>query len=246
MELASPSQEPGFVRHLQQNALATVIRSLAAENDPACLLDTQGTFLFVNDAWDRHALANGGAPACLGSSLIGSSWLGHIRGEEVQRFHAALFARALRSHSPRPRPVIQVGESNTPTTAALVSCRFEPVLQAGEPFAISVVHSMLRERPVAEVYDLVEGPADAYRHPAGGIIQCSCCRRFRNPSQPDRWDFVPSLLAEPLIATQTVCELCGELHYVGIEPAPGEPAQALTPGTLASRTLHAPWLAGRA
>src|SRR3990172_1561350 len=96
------------VRNLHHHALATVIRALAAENSPSCLLDTQGTFLFVNDAWDRHALTNGGAPSCLGSSLIGTPWLGYIRGEEVQRLHAALFERALDSRSPRPRPIIQV------------------------------------------------------------------------------------------------------------------------------------------
>jgi hypothetical protein len=215
------------VRNLQQNALATVIRGLASENSPGCLLDTQGTFLFVNDAWDRHALANGGAPACLGSSLIGTRWLDHIRGAEVQRLHAALFERTLRSRGPRPRPIVQVGESNTPTTAALVSSRFELVLQGGEPLALSIVHATLRERPIAEVYDVVEGPMDAYRQSGGALVQCSCCRRVRHPAEEGRWDFVPSLLAEPLLATQTVCELCGQLHYVGTEPAPGEPAQPL-------------------
>jgi hypothetical protein len=227
------------VRHLQQNALATVIRGLAAEKSPACLLDTQGTFLFVNDAWDRHALQNGGAPGCLGAALIGTSWLTHIRGEEVQRFHAALFERALRSRSPRPRPVIQVGESNTPTTAALVSSRLELIQQGDEPFAVSVVHTTIRERPVAEVYELVEGPPDAYRQPGGKIVQCSCCRRVRHPSDGGRWDFVPSLLAAPLVATQTVCELCAELHYVGVELAPSEPAPALATGSPAARCVHA-------
>jgi hypothetical protein len=215
------------VRHPQQNALATAIRGLAAEKSPSCLLDTQGTFLFVNDAWDRHAMANGGAPACLGASLIGTPWLAHIRGDEVRQHHAALFQRALRSRAPHPRFVIQVGESNTPTTAALVSSRLELVLQGSEPVAISIVHSTLRERPIGEVYDLVESPSHVYRHPGGEIVQCSCCRRVRAPGEPDRWDFVPALVAEPPAATQTVCELCGQLHYVGVEPAQGEAAGPL-------------------
>ncbi len=217
------------MRHPQQNALATVIRGLASDKSPACLLDTQGTFLFVNDAWDRHAITNGGAPACLGASLIGTSWLRHIQGEEVRRLHAALFERALRSHGPHPRPVIQVGESNTPTTAALVSTRLELVLQSGEPLAIRIVHTTIRERPIAEVYELVEGSADAYRNPGGEIVQCSCCRRVRDPAEHDRWDFVPALLAEPPTAGQTLCELCSELHYVGIEPEPGELPHLLIP-----------------
>lgn len=215
------------MRQPRQNALATVIRGLAAEKSPACLLDTQGTFLFVNDAWDRHAMANGGAPACLGASLIGTPWLAHIRGEEVRRYHAALFQRALRSRAPHPRPVLHVGESNTPTTAALVSSRFELVLQGGEPVAISIVHATLRALPIGEVYELVESPSHAYRHPGGEIEQCSCCRRVRAPGEPDRWDFVPALVAEPPAATQTVCELCSQLHHVGVEPAQCELAHPL-------------------
>jgi hypothetical protein len=215
------------VRHPQHNTLATVIRGLAAEKSPACLLDTRGIFLFVNDAWERHALANGGAPGCLGSTLVGTSWLEHIRGDEVRRLHSDLLERALRSRGPHARPVIQVGESNTRSTAALVSTRFEVVPQDGSPLAIRIVHATLRERPIAEVYDLVEKPAGAYRDGGGEIVQCSCCRRVRDPAEPDRWDFVPALLAGPLAAAQTVCDLCSQLHYVPVDGAADETSHPL-------------------
>jgi hypothetical protein len=198
--------------------LASVIRGLAAERSPACLLDPRGSFLFVNEAWDQHALANGGAEACVGSSLIGTFWLNHIRGEQVRRLHAELLDQALRPRGSRPRPLIQVGESNTPTTAALVSTRFAPVLtHAGEPIALGIVHSIVRERPVGEVYEMVERPADLYRDPAGQITQCSCCRRVRFWAEPEQWDFVPELLARPQAALFALCELCGELHYHGVD-----------------------------
>jgi len=197
----------------QHNALATVIRSLAAENSPACLLDTQGTFLFVNDAWDRYALENGGAPTCLGSSLIGTSWVGHIKGEEARRIHATLLERAVRARGPQLRPITQVGEANTATTAALVSTRLEPVLQAGEPIAVRIVHRTVRVRPIDEVYEVVHRLADCYRDASGAILQCSCCRRVRDPADPERWDFVPELLERPPRFTLGVCELCAELHY---------------------------------
>lgn len=228
------------MRNPPQNALASVIGTLAAEKSPACLLDTQGTFLFVNEAWDRHAAANGGTPGCLGESLIGTTWLGHIRGERVRQLHAALLDQALRSRGPQLRPVVQVGESNTPTIAALVSSRFEPVLQGSEPVAIRVVHATLRERPVSEVYDLVDRPAEAYRHPDGAIVQCSCCRRVRDPSDPERWDFVPALVAEPLATAHEVCELCGELHFVGLEAPIGDPRIAVVPAVVPARACHGP------
>jgi len=195
------------------NALATVIRSLAAESSPACLLDTQGTFLFVNDAWDRYALENGGAPGCLGSSLIGTCWLDHIKGPEARQIHATLLDRAVRTRGPHPRPVTQVGEANTATTAALISTRLEPVLQGGEPIAVRIVHRTVRVRPIAEVYEVVQRSADAYRDGTGAIAQCSCCRRVRDLAEPERWDFVPELLNGPQWFTHCVCELCAELHY---------------------------------
>lgn len=209
------------MRSFQHNALATVIRSLAAEKNPACLVDTQGTILFVNDAWERQAEANGGAPGCLRAALIGTSWLGHIRGDAVRQIHAALLERILRARGPHARSVTQVAESNTPTTAALVSARLEQVLQGGEPVAVSIAYATLRERPIDEVYELVDRPADAYRDAAGDIVQCSCCRRVRDPADPERWDFVPRLIAEPPPTVQAVCALCGELHLV-----PGAPAHA--------------------
>ncbi|HUK66780.1 MAG TPA: hypothetical protein VLV17_08115 [Anaeromyxobacteraceae bacterium] len=202
----------------QHQLLASVIRELAAERSPACLLDPRGSFLFVNEAWDQYALANGGAPSCLGSSLIGTNWLDHIRGVEVRRLHADLLARALHPRGARPRPLIQVGESNTPTTAALVSSRFAPLIaHGGEPVALSIVHSVVRERPIEEVYDVVHRPADSYRNGQGQITQCSCCRRVRDWSEPERWDLVPEVLTRPFAGALALCELCGELHYNGVD-----------------------------
>jgi hypothetical protein len=190
------------------HALATAIRSLAAEKEPACLLDTRGTFLFVNEAWDRHASAAGGT---LGTAIIGTRWLDHLQGEEVRRAHEQLLARALTP--PHPRSLVQVGEANTGTRAALLSTRFEPVLQHGEPLGVRVVNTVVRERPIEEVYDVVHRPTDAYRQADGAIVQCSCCRRVQDPGEPERWDLVPELLQLPVASRHALCELCAELHY---------------------------------
>ena len=172
----------------------------------------------MNEAWDQHALANGGAPACLGSSLIGTSWLSHIKGAEVRRLHAEILARAFHPRGTHPRPIIQVGEANTASTAALVSTRFTPVLsQGGEPVALSIVHTVVRERPIGEVYEVVVASPEAYRDGQGQITQCSCCRRVRAHTEPARWDFVPELLSRPQTVVLALCDLCGELHYSGID-----------------------------
>jgi hypothetical protein len=193
--------------------LTVAIRHISRERSPACLLDPGGSFLFVNDAWDHHALENGGGPSCLGASLIGTRWLDHIRGEEVRRRHEELLARALRARPPRPRRVTHVAESNTPTRAALISTRLEPVLvPCGEVVAVAIVHGVVRDRPIEEVYDLVDRPLDAYRDASGEVTQCSCCRRMRDPAEPERWDLLPALLASPQPVSHGLCELCAELH----------------------------------
>ena len=196
-----------------QNALSTAIRALAAERHPACLLDTQAAFLFVNEAWDRRAIEGGQDPSTLGGALIGTSWLVSVAGEEARRRRADLFERALRARAPR-RAVTQVGEWNTPSTAALLSTRLEPVLvNGGDAIAISVVHTVVRERPIAEVYDVVDRPAGSYRVEGGAIVQCSCCGRVQDPEQLDCWEFVPALLRAPKPVTHVICDLCAALHY---------------------------------
>jgi hypothetical protein len=204
---------PGVRPVAHQNVISTAIRALAAERHPACLLDTQAAFIFVNEAWDRRAIEGGQDPSALGGELIGTSWVVHVAGEQARRRRAELFERALRGRGAR-RAVVQVGEWNTPTTAALLSTRLEPVLvNGGDAIAISVVHTIVRERPIAEVYEVVDRPAGSYRVEGGAIVQCSCCGRVQDPEQPDRWDLVPALLLAPGPATHVICDLCAALHY---------------------------------
>lgn len=200
------------VRH---SALATAIRSLAAERNPGCLVDAQGAILFVNEAWERHAAEHPGAAGEAGEPLVGTRWLDHVGGEAVRDRCAALFARALEPAGPRPRAVTQVSERNTPQTAALVSTRLEQVLNAGEPVGVRIVHAVVRERPISEVYEVVARAAESYRDAEGRITQCPCCGRLRDPSDAERWDLVPEALAGAAPRAQAVCGYCAELHLGG-------------------------------
>ncbi len=190
-------------------ALATVIRGLAAEKNPGCLLDPCGTFLFVNEAWDRHGAATGNGAA--GSTAIGTSWLDHVQGDEVRRIHAALLERVQRV--PHPRALVQVAEANTSTRAALLATRFEPVLQQGDLLGVRVELTVVRERPIEELYEVVHRAPDACRQPDGAVVLCACCRRVRDPADAARWDLVPELMELPITVRHELCELCAELHY---------------------------------
>jgi hypothetical protein len=207
---------------LQPIALADVIRRLSALRDPACLLDHAGTYLFANEAWDPGPVpgANGSGPG--GRALVGRSWLDGFPSDEVRRLHAEFLFSALKPPpGTRRRALVHVLERNTPASAVLVAMKMEPVVLDGGPVAVAITHTAVRERPIDEVYPVVEKPTEAYRDAAGTVTQCACCRRMRDPavSEEEAWELVPALVESPPEgAVQALCGLCRELHYG--QPAP--------------------------
>jgi hypothetical protein len=202
----------------QHSPLSEVIRRLSAVREPACLLDSSGNFLFVNDAWDRADPEAG--PTGPAEELVGTSWLDRFQAEEVRRLHAEFLFHALKPPpGTRPRPEVHIVERNTPTSAVLVAMRMEPVVLDGGPVAVAITHTAVRERPIDEVYPPVERSADELRDESGRVTQCACCRRLRDPRERDRWDLVPALMERPPEGSaQALCGLCRELHY-------GQPAE---------------------
>jgi hypothetical protein len=196
---------------------ADEIGLLARQDDPALLLARSGTILFVNDAWDRFAGANGGDLLVTARALVGSCWFDQIAGEEPRRLHRLLLERAARRLGSGQRgSLVQLGESNSPRLARLVATVLTPVAAAdGEVACLAIVHRLVRERPLAEVYPLVAAPAERWRAPHG-IVQCSCCRRVQRPEEPAEWDLSLELLSRPTADTRfAYCAFCLALHYPG-------------------------------
>lgn len=191
------------------------IRHLAHLKDPALLLDREGTILFANEAWDRFARENGGGERVDSSALVGTRWIDHISGEAPRRLHRLLLERALRRLGPASGGgVVQLNESNSPTMARLVATHLEPIETPGGQVGVALVHRLVREVPVAEVYPIAAGEESRWRDDDGGVEQCSCCRRVRRPDEPEEWDLVPGLVAEPPARVRfAYCALCLELHY---------------------------------
>ena len=204
-------------------AFADEVRLLAHEKDPALLLDRDGVILFVNDAWDRFARENGGGERVAASTLVGTRWFDHIAGDVPRRLHRLLFERAVRRLGPASHGgVVQLNEANGPDTARLVATHLEPVLGPNDSLTgIAVIHRVVRELPLSDVYPLAAGDDSRWTGPDGQIEQCSCCRRVRRPDEPEEWDLVPGLVAEPPGSVRFgYCALCLELHYaagVGVE-----------------------------
>jgi len=194
---------------------ADEVRLLAQAAEPALLLDRSGVILFVNEAWDRFARRNGGHELATSRGLLGSRWFDQIAGEEPRRFHRLLLERAARRLGPgRDGAVVQLNESNTPELARLVATELRPLDGAdGEVNSLAIFHRLVRQRPLADVYPAVEGPPERWRG-AGGIIQCSCCRRVQRPDEPAEWELSIPLLSTPSTDTHFgYCALCLALHY---------------------------------
>lgn len=205
------------VRPLQRPvAFAEEVRILAHERDPALLLDAEGTILFVNEAWDRFARENGGGERVGAASLVGTRWFDHLSGEAPRRLHRLLFQRAARRLGPAAGGgVVQFTEANGPATARLVATHLDPISGPGGGLTgVAVVHRLVRELPLAEVYPVATGDQARFRGEDGAVEQCSCCRRVRRPEEPEEWDLVPGLVAVPPAGVRfDYCALCLELHY---------------------------------
>jgi hypothetical protein len=195
------------------------VRLLARLDDPALLLERSGVILFVNLAWDRFALANRGDELVMSRGLLGTRWFEQIAGEEPRRLHRVLLERAARRRGPgRGGAVVQLNESNTPDLARLVATELRPVPgPGGEVVSLAIVHRLVRQRPLDEVYPQVEGAPERWRGEEG-IVQCSCCRRVARPEDPDEWDLSIDLLLEPAPDTCfAYCPLCLSLHHPASE-----------------------------
>jgi hypothetical protein len=196
-------------------AIPSAVHHLSYTADPGCLLDADGTILFVNGAWERIALENGVGDRCLADALVGTRWLDHVAGDAPRRVHRDLFERALaRFRSGCGAPVSLVGEANGPEVARLVSTRLVPIVPVqGVLAAISVVHRTVRELPIGAVYPVARRPGQSYRNARGVVEQCSCCRRTKRPGPWDEWELVPDLVARvPPRTYFGYCPLCAELH----------------------------------
>lgn len=212
--------------------LASEIRLLAQRAEPALLLDRTGIILFVNEAWDRFAFANGGNVLVTSRGLVGTCWFDQIAGKEPRRLHRLLLERAARRLGPRRNgSVVQLNESNTPELARLVATELTPMVGSeGEVVSLAITHRLVRERPLAGVYPPVDSPPERWRGEYG-IIQCSCCRRVARPEDATEWDLSIELLARPTADTHfAYCPLCLELHApagAGAEQEPDEPSARL-------------------
>lgn len=204
---------PSSMNEADSHALLNDVRNvLAAERDSACLLDTAGRILFCNEAWDRFAVANGGAPGALAGAVVGRLWSSCLVGTVVVQEFSTVLGRALAGDA-----LSVATECNTADVGRILMCQFQPVQAVpGAPVrGVAIIYNVIRSVPIAQLHE-PHPPDDRLYIDARGLMHmCAVCRRVRRGDAPDhRWDFVPAYVEQPRKNTSHgFCGTCFGIKY---------------------------------
>lgn len=187
-----------------------LVEALNLEEDVAVIVDAEGVIRFVNDAWASHA-ASDGAAVLTADVVLGRPYLSFIQGPL-----RAELARCLEGAvADRHRTGITLhSECNTPSTFRRLSTHFSAVrTPEGELLGVVIRQSLRAEGPLSERHEIADRAPETYRNDSGLIVQCSCCRRVREPDT-DRWTLcLPLLNAAGISMSHGLCASCLEVYF---------------------------------
>lgn len=168
--------------------------------DMTCGVFAEGFVIgYVNAAWFDFGRANGasrvwGVGECLLDAIT----------EPLRGYYAERFAHVLATGEPWER------NYDCPSDATNRTFRLR-VLPVGERQGLLMTHSLRHDGPHAEGIAF----ADRYHRAANGLItQCAHCRRLRRVTAPDRWDWVPAVVATEIPGiTHGLCDACFAYYF---------------------------------
>ncbi len=188
-----------FLASLRQ----TGVDELFASDDVVYLLDRELRLQGWNGAWDEFALANDGA-AVLESFPLGTSVLQGMT-EDVAAFYLERYREVLHTQ----RFFEHDFECPSPTTRRRYRQTAYPV---GGGAGVVVTNHLMVAEPITEVEETFR----VHRHVNGDglLIQCCHCRKVRDFSRDNKWDWVPLLLESPHPETSHgFCPPCFRYYY---------------------------------
>lgn len=175
----------------------------ALEGDASTLvaLDPAGMILWVNPAWERFALANGGAdvPARFGP---GTSYFAGI-APPLRGFYESALEMALATGELFDREY----ECSSADKYRLFHMRALPIDGTG----LLLEHSLMVERP--HDGEASHPGGQEYVRSNGTVLQCSNCRRTFHPATTT-WHWIPSWVREPPpMTSHGLCRICFHSYY---------------------------------
>ncbi|MEO6396903.1 MAG: hypothetical protein ABIP13_00390 [Tepidiformaceae bacterium] len=187
-------------------------QALDAESGLACALDAEGTIVYLHERWDT-VLPPGAPNAARSEQLIGSRWLDAMTDDTVL-YYERLVASVFSLPSTIGAGLVHVSQCNTPDLVRQCTARFAPVFDGdGPPIGATIVYGLKSLGTAAQHYGMSLRPVETFTNDDGNVVQCSCCRRLRDPQGRD-WEFVPAALAEaPARLSHGLCPTCVALYY---------------------------------
>lgn len=181
--------------------------SIAASDDAMLIVDRDLIIRAYNRAYVTFAAANG-LPDIEQRFGLGSDILAAF-SEPARTFYAEVYRRVLSEQN----TFHQRYECSSPSQRRLFL--LSAYASVGGK-ALIIAHHLTIEEPIP-VSDQ-QALAGTHCSPEGFVIQCCHCRKVRNFLAPDRWDWVPELVAQrPTNVSHTFCPRCFDHYYPDVD-----------------------------
>lgn len=206
---------PGFRRLLEPFSFEEI------ERDEGTVYGMRPDFrlAYFNPAWVRFARANGGDPAIVSESYLGTSLL-DVTPEVLRPFYRLKYLSCLHQTGKQSRPIQHRYECSSAELYRDFVMTLYPLREAQ---GLLVVNSKVVERPHRLAERSPEPPVEESYADGNGIIhQCTHCRRVRHLQKRERWDWVPAWVEGfPPEVSHTLCPFCLRHFYLesGEDPA---------------------------
>jgi hypothetical protein len=164
--------------------------AVAHSPDTAFVLSHDWRILHVNDGYRSFAQENGGEDL-LGRWPIGAH-IEHVIPTDLRPFYRHAFEQV--------RATQQCWEHDYECSSPELYRRMHMVVYPVEPSAVLVVSS-----PIVVRQHTQEQVEPALYEQRGVLVACSHCRRFRSPSEPRSWHWVPTTFATHRETSATGC-----------------------------------------
>ncbi len=166
---------------------------------------------YFNPGWFRFAEDNQGEPQVSNEWGLGRSLLDCVSGE-IETFYNEKFDRCLQTDT--------VWSHEYECSSDTVYRRYHQVVYPlPKRGGLLFVNSLIVEQPHdPSVGKAIAADLNAYVDRNGFICQCAYCRRVKNFSEAERWDWIPEWVKRcPENTSHTFCPSCFG-HYFPIEP----------------------------
>lgn len=170
------------------------------------MVDDSLTIVYCNAAWDRFALANGGA------DVVRARQVGRNLAPAVPWVLRDFYWRAFENVWKTGVPWEHDYECSSADVFRGFHMRVELLSRRVNRSPLVIANSLAASLPHSG--DTQAGLEDRYRDADGIITMCCHCRRTKRPSGLEIWDWAPDFLrAPPRNVSHGLCGPCVQLHY---------------------------------